>query len=426
MLAQAMAREARVKTHVDKGTAHKEAVSFLVSVATDYGRELLPEDCPGFAVIFGRLELKDMKKLFVEEEADLILDATHPYAQIVSENIKSSAEQLNIKYCQVVRSEEEVWGDVVTVKTMKKAAEYLKETEGSVLLTTGSKDLNVFTEIPGFAERLYPRMLPTPDIISQVLDMGYKKQNLICMQGPFLKETNIGIMKQIGAKFLVTKESGRSGGLGDKVEAAATLGVKIVVVGPPAEITGISLSQAARLCGVELVEKTEVHDRYDGDSRFPLYINMKEKLILMVGGGVISTRRAKVLRNFGCRIRMVAKAFPVGKIDGPIEYVEREFEIEDLIGADMVVAATDNRELNGKIGELCRQRHIPVNVASDKHLCDFYFPGIVRRGNLTIGVIAGGKDHKKASKIRRDIENMLREQEALETIARGRKGREKK
>ena len=129
----------------------------------------------------------------------------------------------------------------------EEAADYLKETEGPVLLTTGSKELSVFTGVPNFSERLFPRMLPDPDMMKTILDMGYRKQNLICMQGPFAEETNIGILRQIGAKYLVTKESGKAGGFPEKIGAAKHLGVKVILVTRPSEEKTISFEEANEL-----------------------------------------------------------------------------------------------------------------------------------------------------------------------------------
>ena len=88
----------------------------------------------------------------------------------------------------------------------------------------------------------------------------------------------------------------------------------------------------------------------------------------------------------------------------------RRYDSADLDGADLVVAATDDPELNAAIATACRDRGIPVNVASDQRLCDFYFPGVAIRGDVVAGVTASGKDHRLA---RRATEIV---REALEDI----------
>lgn len=85
----------------------------------------------------------------------------------------------------------------------------------------------------------------------------------------------------------------------------------------------------------------------------------------------------------------------------------RRFQEEDLEGAVLVLAATDDKELNSLVAELCRERGIPVNSCSDRTQCDFYFPGIARRENLVIGVTASGKDHRLAATVAGQLRKWL-------------------
>ena len=98
---------------------------------------------------------------------------------------------------------------------------------------------------------------------------------------------------------------------------------------------------------------------------------------------------------------------------GMIQYEAREYEREDLYDACIVIAATDREQVNNEIYSVCKCMGIPVNVISDKQKCDFYFPGIVQRDEIVIGVSASGKDHKKARKMREDIAAFLREEEKV-------------
>lgn len=402
------------------------SVELHVAIATDYGSELLPPEEEGFSVHRGRMEAEEMVDFIRDHQIDKIIDATHPYAALVSGNIRNAGEKTGTPVVRLAREEEDIPGDCITVESTGEAAAFLAGTEGPVLLTTGSKELSAYTVVPDFAERLFPRMLPDPEMIQKTLDMGYKKQNLICMQGPFGEETNLGILKQIGAKYMVTKEAGKAGGFPEKIAAAQRSGVKVVLICRPPEGETVSFGDAAKLCGIELQDGNASIGVICGDapgegltggtktlmdSRFPMYVDVKDMPVLVVGGGKIAMRRAKVLRDFQCRIKVVAKEVREDDHMG-MDVRIRAFEEGDLEGAKMVVAATDDHGLNARIGELCREREIPVNVASDRKLCDFYFPGIVRAGNVTVGVIAGGRDHKKAARIRERIERLLHEEES--------------
>lgn len=150
---------------------------------------------------------------------------------------------------------------------------------------------------------------------------------------------------------------------------------------------------------------------------FPLYMDLSGKDILFVGGGTIATRRIAVLQPFTECITVVAPEGD-GSIlalveDGNASWIMREFELEDLEGRDIVFAATDDKELNAQIAAACRKKGIPVNNASDRELCDFYFPGIVRQGETVIGVSASGDDHRKARRVRERIQQILTEEGIL-------------
>lgn len=147
---------------------------------------------------------------------------------------------------------------------------------------------------------------------------------------------------------------------------------------------------------------------------FPLFVDISDKEILFVGGGKIASRRINALAPFTQRITIVAPEAD-GSIlgfteEGEVSWIMREFEEEDLEERDYVFAATDDAQLNEEIALLCRRKGIPVNVSSDKDLCDFYFPGIVQQGDTLIGITASGKDHAKAKEVRERIRKILTEE----------------
>ena len=151
---------------------------------------------------------------------------------------------------------------------------------------------------------------------------------------------------------------------------------------------------------------------------FPIFIDLSEKHIVVVGAGKIASRRVRTLLEFAGKITVVAPEISeeilamAGK--GPVQLKKRAFEEADLDGTDMVLAITDDKELNKKIGTLCKEKKIPVNTSHDKDLCDFYFPGVVQKENVVVGVTASGKDHKQAKevteKIREALDNMEEEE----------------
>ena len=146
---------------------------------------------------------------------------------------------------------------------------------------------------------------------------------------------------------------------------------------------------------------------------FPLFVDLSDKCILVVGAGKIAARRVKTILPFAGKVKVVAievAAEIVGlaaSSDGRLVIEQRAFDVSDLDGAGLVLAITNDKELNAQIGTLCREKQIPVNVSHEKSLCDFYFPGVVQKDDVVIGVTASGKDHSLARSVTEKIREFM-------------------
>lgn len=214
-------------------------VEATICVATGYGAEML-EGVPGrFAVRIGRLDAERMRSLARREGFGLVVDATHPYAVEASRNIREAAEKSGLPYLRLLR-EKSRCSQGLHVADAEEAAARLAELEGRVLLTTGAKDLAAYTKVPDFAERMFPRVLPTVESIRRCEELGFRRGHVIAMQGPFGRELNLALMRQFGIGILVTKDGGAAGGFLEKIGAAEDAGVLAVVLGRPPERDGMS------------------------------------------------------------------------------------------------------------------------------------------------------------------------------------------
>ncbi len=239
-------------------------VETLCSVATEYG-ELLVEKQPHLSVHRGRLTLEEMEQLFIEEGRPPVLDVTHPYAVAVSANIKAACEKAGCEYLRLIRPSLTACGnnaDIVTVESVEAAVDFLKTTEGSVFVTTGSKELSKFTALPDYQNRVYARVLATPEVVSQCTETGFTGPHLICMQGPFSKELNLAMLRSTDAAWMVTKEAGRAGGFEEKMTAAKEAGVKVVLIGRPQEQAGLSIEDGVKL----LAERFQIQNILDSNN----------------------------------------------------------------------------------------------------------------------------------------------------------------
>ena len=175
-----------------------------------------------------------------------MLDATHPYAAKVTENIRTACRESGFPYLRLLR-QGGVDGEVVCVDSVEEAVSWLGETKGNILLTTGSKELRRFTALPDYQERLYARVLSLPTVMNACAELGIEGKHLIGMQGPFSKEMNLAMLRQYDCRYLVTKDTGTAGGFPQKAEAAQEAGAVLVVIGRPAgDAKGLSMTEMKR------------------------------------------------------------------------------------------------------------------------------------------------------------------------------------
>lgn len=151
---------------------------------------------------------------------------------------------------------------------------------------------------------------------------------------------------------------------------------------------------------------------------FPIFVDLSEKNIVVIGGGTIATRRIKTLIGFVKRILVVAPVVTDELQElhrqGKIEWVPEAYSEDRIKDADMVIAATNQREVNQQIKADCQRiekesgRQILVSVIDDRDLCDFYFPSIVQNEDVVIGINSGGKSPALTKRIRKGIEEFLK------------------
>lgn len=238
---------------------HQQEIEAYVSVVSGYGADLLPKS-EYLHVLSGRMAGDSMEGFMKRASIRAVFDATHPYAAEATRNIKEACGRAGVSYLRVTRESaaaENPGGDsskgpaaafasqVVYVHSVEEAVCYLKDREGDILVTTGSKELAAYTALPGYEERLYVRVLPSCAAISACEDIGIRGKRIIAMQGPFSEEMNRAMMRQLGVRYLVTKEAGTAGGFLEKLSAAEALSVTAVVIGRPLEERdGITLDAA--------------------------------------------------------------------------------------------------------------------------------------------------------------------------------------
>ena len=234
-------------------------ISHTICVATEYG-EIVLKPNPLVIVRQGRMAQEEIRELLFKENYEVVVDATHPYAEIVTRNIKGAVKELKdigsaISYLRLKSEEEKMpeGGSLTFFETSRDCAMALQGTEGNILLTTGSKELSDFCAFEKIKDRLYVRVLPSMESLSLCMERGICGKQIIAMQGPFSALMNEAMIHQYHISYLVTKESGVSGGYGEKLEAAMRAGIQVFVIGRPEGEEGYSFFEVGRelekICG---------------------------------------------------------------------------------------------------------------------------------------------------------------------------------
>lgn len=152
---------------------------------------------------------------------------------------------------------------------------------------------------------------------------------------------------------------------------------------------------------------------------FPLFVNLEDKPVLVVGGGAIAERRICALLEFGCKLVVVSP-----EVTEKLEELSRSGEIiwkkmcycpeclkDGLSECDeeawVFVLAAAAEPVNTNVVRECKKAGIPVNNASRKEDCDFYFPGLVKENDVVIGVTSGGSDHKLVAALSKKIRELV-------------------
>lgn len=234
----------------DAGIAH------TVCVATEYGEIVMREQMdaeaagakkqPLVSLHRGRMDRKQIEEFLRNEGYGIVVDATHPYAKVVTENLRGAvaALQTSEKKAQFpiyLRLEREISetpeaeDPAVSIRYFESnadCAKALENTEGNILLTTGSKELATYCASGRLHDRLYVRILPGRESLELCMEQGIKGRQILALQGPFSTEMNAAILKQYDIRHMVTKNSGRTGGYREKLEAAKMLGIPVYVIEP--------------------------------------------------------------------------------------------------------------------------------------------------------------------------------------------------
>ena len=141
---------------------------------------------------------------------------------------------------------------------------------------------------------------------------------------------------------------------------------------------------------------------------YPVFLDMKDRKVLVVGGGFVALQKIKTLLDSGAIVKVITKELIAEKIkELPVSLEIREYNENDMIGVSIVIAATNSHEVNTKIFEHSKKYNVLLNAVDDKENCDFILGAIANKGDITVTISTAGKSPIVAKKIRDKVNEML-------------------
>jgi precorrin-2 dehydrogenase/sirohydrochlorin ferrochelatase len=146
-------------------------------------------------------------------------------------------------------------------------------------------------------------------------------------------------------------------------------------------------------------------------SYYPIFLDLKDQNVLVVGGGKVAERKILNLLRYGCRIHVVSPGLTSQLeklvLEKKIQHIPEQSLNQAMGKASMVIAATDDPAVNGQIASRAKERGLLVNAVDQPQDCNFIMPSIVKSGDLQIAISTGGKSPALAKKIRKELQALF-------------------
>ena len=194
----------------------------FISTATAYGAELLKNY--KYKILNEKpLDLEGLKQVIISHNIKILIDASHPYALEITSNAMEVCKISGIEYIRYERpsvvEEFKENKNVIRVEDYDSLYPYLREVEGTILNTTGSRNISKILSF-NLKNRIIHRVLPSIKVLEEILDLGIKAHDIVAMKGPVGYELNCAFIKEYKAKAILMKDSGNQGGTQEKIRAA--------------------------------------------------------------------------------------------------------------------------------------------------------------------------------------------------------------
>ena len=205
-----------------------------VSAASDYGAQQFSAYAPNIPVVSGQVGMERRRAWLQQHRARAIIDATHPYAATMSQQLIELADGLGLPYLRFERPVSAAPSEALHVADAEAAATLARRlNKKRIFLATGSKDLETFAAHADDDTHWFARLAPDTSGLQRAIDLGWPRQRLCVMQGPFSARFNAALWADWEIDCVITKQSGAVGGFPEKVAAAQALGITLIVIDRP-------------------------------------------------------------------------------------------------------------------------------------------------------------------------------------------------
>lgn len=227
----------------------KDLDNYIITAATDESREFIQDG----NIRVGRMSYDEMWQFSLENNISLIVDLTHPFAKIVSDNARKLADQLGIKYVRYSRERVKKGLSSIFLNSYEEAYEYLKDVKGTVFLTTGSKNIADFEKVRGDNRFIY-RILPATESLDICKKNNILMKDIVAVLGPFSVKYNMTMFEEYEADYVIMKDSGDKGGTLEKIKACESLNIPAIIIGREEEQGLNDLDQVEKIIREEQTE----------------------------------------------------------------------------------------------------------------------------------------------------------------------------
>ncbi|AGK96211.1 cobalt-precorrin-6A reductase [Clostridium pasteurianum] len=206
--------------------------NIFITTATEYGGQLL-ENFKFKKLNTKPLVLEELIEQLRENRIEILVDASHPYALVITQNAMVACKRLGIIYVRYERKSilDKFKGNnnIIQVKDYDELKEELLHINGTILNTTGSNNIEKFINMK-LNNRIIHRVLPSVKVMDKCFGLGVKTENIIAIKGLIGYELNCSFIKEYDSKAVILKDSGVQGGTEEKLRAALDMGIKALVI----------------------------------------------------------------------------------------------------------------------------------------------------------------------------------------------------